>query len=176
MKSALWTFVLVLGLGWMTCSTAEPTGSHGIWIDPPGWIGQCFVCPDNVTSDCMDAEPIYIEIEHDRRDRTIHVTQLYPDAWSEETGLQYHGTLSLTVVPNQPDETMSVLAIHWLREDGFGVQIVRQIRLRDSMVDGWSQVEIVPVHDSFTCHLAKPARRPASRRRPTPMPKTARPS
>ena len=95
--------------------------------------------------------PIYIEIEHDRQDRTQHVTQLYPEAWSEETGLQYHGTLSLTVVSSQPNEAMSVLAVHWLREDGFGVQIVRQIRLRESMVDGWSQVEIVPVHDSFKC-------------------------
>lgn len=146
MKTTFWA--LLLGLGWIAGALAQPTGGDGIWIDPPGWIGQCFVCPDNQTSDCMDAEPIYIEIEHDRHVRTFHVTQLYPVAWSEETGLEYHGASSLTVRYVKPDEAMATVSVHWLREDGFGVHTVQQIRLHYTAVD----VEIMHEHDSFTCH------------------------
>jgi len=143
---------LVLGLGWVAGALAEPTGRSGIWIDPPGWIGQCFVCPDNVTSDCMDAEPIYIEIEHDRHVRMLHVTQLYPVARSEETGMLYKGTLVMTVIYNKPDEARVVMVCHWLREDGFGVQISRHIRMRYTDVEGWSQVELMRERVSYTCH------------------------
>ncbi len=137
MKHTKTTFTMLLWtLGCLSFAVADPTGGSGIWIDPPGWIGQCFVCPDTQTSDCMNAEPIYIEIEHGPHVRTFHVTQLYPIAWSEETGLLYHGTLSLTVVHNKPDEAMAVVTVHWLREDGFGVLIVQHIRLRYTVVDG----------------------------------------
>ena len=144
---------LLAGLGWMTYAVAEPTGANGIWIDPPGWIGQCFVCPDNVTSDCMHAEPIYIQIEHDgQRHRMSHVTQVYPVAWSEETGLRYHGTLTLTVQYRRPDEAKGVLSCHWLREDGMGVFIIQQFRLHYSTVNGCPQIEILRERSFLTCH------------------------
>ena len=60
----------------MAGALAAPTGKSGIWIDPPGWIGNCFVFPDNQTSDCMVGEPVYIKPEHDRRAGFIHYTQL----------------------------------------------------------------------------------------------------
>ena len=151
MKSAIWTLILGLGLSGAS-ALADPTAQSGIWIDPTGWIGQCFVCPDNTTSDCMDAKPIYIEVAHNQRVGTRHVTQFYPEAWSEETGLQYHGTLSMTVHYDKSDEAMAVVTCHWLREDGFGVLIVRQIRLRYTAIDGWSQVEILHEHSLFMCH------------------------
>ena len=146
LKTAVCT--LLWGLGWIACALAEPTGRNGIWIDPPGYITQCFVCPDTETSDCMDAEPIYIE--RDRQGGSFHVTQLYPIAWSEQyPGMQYRGTLSLTVQQNKPDEATVALTCHWLREDGFGVRIARRIRLRYTVVDGWSQIEVL--RESVTC-------------------------
>ena len=143
-------FVGLLDL--VSSAWSMPAGSDGIWIDPPGYIGQCFVCPDNLTSDCVDAEPIFIEIEHAGRVGVLHVTQLYPNAWSEETGLQYHGTLSLTIHSDKPDEAMCVVTCHWMREDGFGVLIVQQSRLHYTAIDGWQEVEVVHEHDLVECH------------------------
>src|SRR6185369_17228243 len=144
LKTAVCT--LLWGLGWIACALAEPTGRKGIWIDPPGYITQCFVCPDTGISDCVDAEPIYIEIEHGQHVGSFHVTQLYRDAWSEQyPKLQYHGTLTLTVQQNKPDEATVDENRHWLRDDGLGVRIVRRIRLRYTVVDGWSEIEQIEV-------------------------------
>jgi hypothetical protein len=151
MKTICWS--LLLGLSWVACVSAEPTGDKGIWIDPPGYIGQCFVCPDNITSDCMDAEPIYIKIVHGRDGfPRLHITQSYPVAWSEETGLRYKGHLALTSQFKAADEGMIILTSHWLREDGLGVVFVQQIWLQFTPVDGCSQIEIMHGHTLFTCH------------------------
>jgi hypothetical protein len=148
MRNLFWT--LLVGVGCMCCAVAEPTG--GMWIDPPGWIGQCFVCPDNVTSDCMDAEPVYIEIDRDHHHRMCHVTQVYPVAWSEETGLRYHGTLTMTIQFLKPDEAKGVLSCHWLREDGMGVLIIQQFRLRYLTVNDRPEIQILRQRNIFTCH------------------------
>ena len=155
-RNLIKVIILIVGLAGsldlVGSAWSMPADSHGIWVDPPGYIGQCFVCPDNVTSDCLDAEPIYIQIEHDGHARTMHITQLYPVAWSEETGMQYHGTLSMTVQSGNSDEAMVAMTCHWLREDGFGVLIVRQIRLSYTAVDGWQQAEVMHEHDIFECN------------------------
>ena len=145
---ATFWFVLLLGSS-ASNALADPTGSHGLWIDPPGYIGQCFVCPDGQTSDCMDAEPIYLEIDHARH---LHITQLYPIAWSEETGLLYKGKLTLNVSSQRSDEVLATVTFHWLREDGFAVNAIQQYRLRYYLDDsGNPEAEMLHEHVSFTC-------------------------
>ena len=131
-------------------TSAVPTGNKGIWYDPPGWISQCFVCPDNVTSDCMHAEPILFEIN--RRNHSVHVQQFYPDAYSEENGLSYKGKLTLNAHWKGSSEVMINLTCHWHREDGLDVLIIQHAKLRYYPQDGWSAISVEQEHFVFNCH------------------------
>src|SRR5262249_36901884 len=138
MKRTLIAVASLLALS--TSASSLPVNSPGIWINPPGLIGQCFVCPDGVTSDCMDAEPVYLQVAHDGNVQTLHVTQLYPDAFSEETGLAYKGALALTVQNYPNNEAAVVVNVHWRRADGLDVQNQQHLRLLFTTVDGVTSI------------------------------------
>ena len=60
-------------------------------------------------------------------------------------------TLQLPALMDKGPSTLQGI-VRWIREDGFGVLIVRQSRLRYTAVDGWQEVEVVHEHEVFACH------------------------
>jgi len=125
----LWAIIVTA----LFCRADQPA-AHGHWFDPPGYLVQCLYCPDSGTSDCIQCQPIFLEIDQPGH---LHVTQAYQSAFSTVNGMQYKGRLTLNVV-NAGESVVVNLNCRWQREDGFTVRIVQRFRL---LSDGSAKVE-----------------------------------
>ena len=132
--------LLVVVLSCVSHCQADPAGGNGIWYDPPGWINQCLVCPDLIRTDCIKAEPVFLEIIHSRRLFTLHVVQRSMDAIGEESGLHYDGQLMVRYMYSRRGWMTVVINGYWQRDDGFRIRYQMHSRIHyQTNTDGTSE-------------------------------------
>jgi len=124
-KTAVWIIRIVGALALihtfaLLCHAAtQPPNSP--WQDPPGHSTQCYWCVEANEGDCIVSQSLQLEKS---KPGQLHIIERYPVAYSQQTGVQYNGHLTLMVLV-KGDTAQVIEDSTWRREDGFVIKFHR---------------------------------------------------
>ena len=108
-------WIVMLALAAIT----RAANAQGVWQSLPGYNVLCFWSPSAREGDCIVSQAIQLEqVKPDQ----IHIIDKYPVAYSQQTGMQWNGHLSLMILV-KGDTVQVIEDSQWRREDGFTLRV-----------------------------------------------------